>query len=116
MLTRNCNSYFIRNIKNGRFSITLKYFAKVRTIRTGFECWKYLSIVSFITDETLPLLFVGTVFLWVYWPSFNGGGVTGDQQHRAVLNTYLSLATCTLVTFIVSALVDKKGKFDMVSI
>ena len=59
---------------------------------------------------------IGTVFLWIYWPSFNGGGVTGDEQHRAVINTYLSLAACTLTTFIISALVDEKGKFDMVHI
>lgn len=58
--------------------------------------------------------FTGTVFLWIYWPSFNGGGVDGDEQHRAFLNTYLSLAACTVVTFVVSAIVDGKGKFDMV--
>ncbi|XP_063416627.1 ammonium transporter Rh type A-like [Mytilus trossulus] len=62
------------------------------------------------------LSMIGTVFLWLYWPSFNGGGVTGDEQHRAVINTYLSLTVCTLVTFVISALVDGKGKFDMVHI
>ncbi|CAC5421733.1 SLC42A [Mytilus coruscus] len=62
------------------------------------------------------LSMIGTVFLWLYWPSFNGGGVTGDEQHRAVINTYLSLTACTLVTFVVSALIDEKGKFDMVHI
>ena len=57
----------------------------------------------------------GTVFLWLYWPSFNGGAVEGDQQHRAFINTYLSLLACTVTSFIVSSLVDKRGKFDMVS-
>lgn len=59
---------------------------------------------------------IGTVFLWLYWPSFNGGAVEGDQQHRAFVNTYLSLLACTVTTFIVSSLVDKRGKFDMVHI
>nr|KAG5693574.1 hypothetical protein BaRGS_011699 [Batillaria attramentaria] len=59
---------------------------------------------------------IGTIFLWLYWPSFNGGAASGDEQHRAVINTYLSLAACTIVTFALSAIVDKKGRFDMVHI
>nr|KAG5689104.1 hypothetical protein BaRGS_006163 [Batillaria attramentaria] len=59
---------------------------------------------------------IGTIFLWLYWPSFNGGAASGDEQHRAVINTYLSLAACTIVTFALSAIVDKKGHFDMVHI
>lgn len=50
----------------------------------------------------------------MYWPSFNGGGAAGDEQHRAFINTYLSLAACTVVTFAMSALYDAKGKFTMV--
>lgn len=57
----------------------------------------------------------GCVFLWLYWPSFNGGATSGDEQHRAVINTYLSLAACTIVTFAISAMLDNKGRFDMVS-
>lgn len=79
-----------------------------------------ISNVPFVFPPVLAiyvvLYFTGTVFLWLYWPSFNGGGVTGDEQHRAVINTYLSLTVCTLVTFVISALVDGKGKFDMVCI
>lgn len=59
---------------------------------------------------------IGTVFLWIYWPSFNGGAATGDEQHRAVVNTYLSLVACTVVTFAFSMCVDKHAKFDMVHI
>ena len=60
------------------------------------------------------LYFTGTIFLWLYWPSFNGGGAYGDEQHRAYLNTYLSLAACAVVTFAFSAFFDKKGKFSCV--
>ncbi|KAI0242304.1 Ammonium transporter Rh type B-B [Lamellibrachia satsuma] len=59
---------------------------------------------------------IGTVFLWMYWPSFNGALAPGDDQHRAVINTYLSLAASCLVTFAVSALVTGKAKLDMVHI
>lgn len=55
---------------------------------------------------------IGTIFLWLYWPSFNGGGADGDEQHRAYINTYLSLCACTVVTFAFTALY-KKGRFSM---
>lgn len=39
---------------------------------------------------------VGTIFLWVFWPSFNSALLDDiTQQHRAILNTYLSLAAAT---------------------
>ncbi|XP_046352989.1 ammonium transporter Rh type A-like [Haliotis rufescens] len=56
---------------------------------------------------------IGTLFLWMYWPSFNGGAAEGDEQHRAILNTYFSLAACCCVTFAMSAAVEKHGKFEM---
>lgn len=56
----------------------------------------------------------GTIFLWLYWPSFNSALAAGDAQHRAVLNTYYALAACCVVTFAISALVDDEGKLDMV--
>lgn len=61
-------------------------------------------------------LFLGTVFLWVFWPSFNGGLVEGDQQYRAVINTYISLASCTVTAFIISSLTNSEKKFDMVHV
>lgn len=35
---------------------------------------------------------VGTIFLWIFWPSFNSALLDDvAQQQRAILNTYLSL-------------------------
>lgn len=61
---------------------------------------------------------IGTVFLWLYWPSFNGGLATDEKQHRAVLNTYYSLIACTIITFALSSWLDndKKGRLNMVHI
>lgn len=39
---------------------------------------------------------VGTLFLWIFWPSFNSALLDDVvQQHRTILNTYLSLAAAT---------------------
>jgi ammonium transporter Rh len=59
---------------------------------------------------------VGSVFLWIFWPSFNSALVDGPEQERAILHTYLSLAACTVTSIIVSALVSKDNKLDMVHI
>uniref|UniRef100_A0A4W4H7W6 Ammonium transporter AmtB-like domain-containing protein n=1 Tax=Electrophorus electricus TaxID=8005 RepID=A0A4W4H7W6_ELEEL len=60
---------------------------------------------------------IGTLFLWMFWPSFNSATCDhGDGQHRAAINTYLSLAATVLTTFAISSLSQKHGKLDMVHI
>ncbi|XP_004693044.1 PREDICTED: ammonium transporter Rh type C [Condylura cristata] len=60
---------------------------------------------------------IGTLFLWMYWPSFNSAvSKHGDAQHRAAINTYCSLAACVLTTVALSSALHKKGKLDMVHI
>merc|ERR1719238_144122 len=57
---------------------------------------------------------VGTVFLWMYWPSFNGGAAaSGDAQQRALINTYYSLCSCTIATVIVSCLLSPARRMSM---
>ncbi|XP_045594007.1 ammonium transporter Rh type A [Procambarus clarkii] len=59
---------------------------------------------------------IGTLFLWLYWPSFNAGAAVGDDQHRAIINTYVSLIACCLTAFALSSILHKEKKFDMVHI
>ncbi|CAJ1076982.1 ammonium transporter Rh type A [Xyrichtys novacula] len=60
---------------------------------------------------------IGTVFLWMFWPSFNSAiADPGLTQLTAVINTYLSLASCVLSAYAISSLVEHKGKLDMVHI
>ncbi|KAF2901794.1 hypothetical protein ILUMI_04390 [Ignelater luminosus] len=59
---------------------------------------------------------IGTIFLWMFWPSFNAGELSGDERHRALINTYLSLASCCVTAFSVSAILTPGYKFDMVHI
>ncbi|KFV19132.1 Ammonium transporter Rh type A, partial [Tauraco erythrolophus] len=60
---------------------------------------------------------IGTMFLWLFWPSFNSALASGEAcQIKAIVNTYYSLAACTVVTFALSSLMDQRGKFSMVLI
>ncbi len=71
-------------------------------------------VLVYIHHSTLPLS-AGTVYLWMFWPSFNSAiAEPGDPQLRAVINTYFSLAACALAAYATSSLVEKKGKLDMV--
>ena len=49
--------------------------------------------------------FIGTLFLWLYWPSFVAGlAVPGTAEtERALTNTILALVASTIVTFAASA-------------
>jgi len=51
---------------------------------------------------------VGTLFLFVYWPSFNGGPGSGAKQMRAAINTYLSISSSVIASIIVARIT--KGK------
>lgn len=60
---------------------------------------------------------IGTLFLWMFWPSFNSAiSYHGDGQHRAAINTYLALASTVITTVAMSSLFQKHGKLDMVHI
>ncbi|XP_073982328.1 rhesus blood group-associated glycoprotein Rh50 isoform X2 [Rhodnius prolixus] len=59
---------------------------------------------------------IGTLFLWVFWPSFNGALSWEDGQQRAVINTYLALIASCVISFAVSTLTHHSNKFTMVHI
>lgn len=60
---------------------------------------------------------IGTIYLWMFWPSFNSAITAhGDDQHRTALNTYYSLAACTMSSYALSSLTAHDGKLDMVHI
>lgn len=67
------------------------------------------------TSKTSDLFsMVGTVFLWICWPSFNAAlTTTDDGRHRARVNTYVALCGGTIASFVISSLSDSKKKFHM---
>lgn len=59
------------------------------------------------------LAMIGTLFLWMFWPSFNAGffAANGFQKSLVISNTIISLTGSCLATFIMSAIL--RDKFSM---
>ena len=64
------------------------------------------------TSDTFAM--IGTIFLWLFWPSFNGALAVGNSQHRVVINTILSLTSSCMSAFAMSKFFRKR--FNMVDI
>jgi len=69
---------------------------------------------STYTSDIFAIL--GSLILWIYWPSFNSILASGGERERGAINTFLSLCAATVTTFALSALFGKEKKFDMVHI
>ncbi|XP_058706718.1 ammonium transporter Rh type B-like isoform X2 [Poecile atricapillus] len=56
---------------------------------------------------------VGTLILWVFWPSFVAVLCQpGDAQHRAILNTLLAMSAGAITTVVASSLLERDGKLS----
>merc|ERR1711976_739625 len=55
---------------------------------------------------------IGTIFLWMFWPSFNGCLATGNSQHRVVINTVLAIASSCIGSFMISGMLND-GQYKM---
>ncbi|KAM9108059.1 blood group Rh(CE) polypeptide [Megaptera novaeangliae] len=72
-------------------------------------------------DQTAssPSLFamLGTLFLWMFWPSFNSALLDiPDEKKKALFNTYYALAVSMVTAISVSALAHPQGKINMTHI
>jgi ammonium transporter Rh len=56
---------------------------------------------------------IGTLFLWMFWPSFNGALAPKllGSQHRVIINTVFALSASCLTSFALS--IGLRGKFCM---
>jgi len=58
----------------------------------------------------------GTLFLWMMWPSFNAATAARSLPYlRAIVNTFISLNSATVATFVVSRICNRQ-KLDVVHI
>ncbi|NWI30233.1 RHL protein, partial [Sula dactylatra] len=64
------------------------------------------------TPKSDLLSMLGTLFLWVFWPSFNSV-LAVDSKSKAIYNTYFALAVSAVTAFVLSVLTTKDGKFRM---
>lgn len=82
--------------------------------RPGLNKGHAKEITSYQSDI---LSVMGTLFLWVFWPSFNSAlTFKGDDQHRAILHTFIGLSSSTITAFALSAVFNKRGKLTMADI
>lgn len=65
-------------------------------------------------SDTLAM--VGSVFLWMFWPSFNSALAGPYDQERTVINTILSLTASGMAAFAASYFLRGEKKFDMVDL
>ncbi|XP_054835340.1 ammonium transporter Rh type A-like [Eublepharis macularius] len=99
-------------------TITLHVFAcyfglgvSIALYRPGLQRGHPKENPSYLSDL---LSLVGTMILWVFWPSFIASlARQGDAQHRAVLHTWVTLSSSALTSFATSSLLEKKGKLNM---
>lgn len=68
---------------------------------------------SYTSDMTAM---IGTIFLWMFWPSFNGALAEGAQQHRVVINTVLALTNSCVAAFLMSKMLRPNHMISMVDI
>ena len=62
------------------------------------------------TSDRFAML--GSMVLWLFWPSFCSATVAAEEMPRTVVNTVLSLSGATVSTFVLSTLL-RKGKTSL---
>lgn len=68
-------------------------------------------------DQNLTFCVPGSLFLWMFWPSFNSVLVDNDFPWRklgAVCSTYLALAVSAVTASAMSMLSSPRGKLNPV--
>jgi len=56
---------------------------------------------------------IGTLFLFVYWPSFNSALSVGVAQQRAALNTFYAITSSALTAVFISRSVRGQQRMNM---
>ena len=57
---------------------------------------------------------VGTVFLWIFWPSFNGALAGPTQQQRVICNTLLAMTGACITACAMARIICKKLDMEVV--
>lgn len=46
--------------------------------------------------------FIGTIFLFLFWPSFNAALALGNGKERIIINTYFTIVASVIGTFVLT--------------
>ena len=57
---------------------------------------------------------VGTIFLWMYWPSFNGALAGPSQQQRVIVNTVMAISSSCITACGISRLFFQRLDMEVV--
>jgi ammonium transporter Rh len=88
------------------FGLTCAFYYKPkRAIADEFEQGKH-------NYNSRLIAMIGTLFLFVYWPSFNSALSTGVAQQRAAINTFFAITASALTAGFMGRVV-KGGRMDM---
>jgi ammonium transporter Rh len=89
------------------------YFGLAMTMVLTTKKQKELEIQSDANSDKFSL--VGSMVLWLFWPSFCSAIVAPDEIQLTAVNTILALCGATLATFIISSIL-RKGKTNIADI
>ncbi|KAJ7989010.1 hypothetical protein DPEC_G00315110 [Dallia pectoralis] len=111
LLTTFLNSIMLLHIFGAFFGLMLSW----ALYRPGSEKYHEKEKIDSITGLSSMM---GTLFLWVFWPSFNSVLVEVDHPDRgrklmAVYSTYLSLAVSAVTAAGISVLTSPQGKLNL---
>jgi ammonium transporter Rh len=67
------------------------------------------NLVSSYQSEMIAV--IGSIFLWMYWPSFNGALASGVAQQRIIVNTVLAISSSCMGGAITARILF--GKLEM---
>lgn len=82
------------------FGLSVMFFMKKRTKDDHPE--------NKSTYNSDLIAMIGTLFLWAFWPSFNGAMAVGNSQHRVIVNTVIGLTASCISAFAFSHLLRKR--------
>lgn len=57
---------------------------------------------------------IGTIFLWMYWPSFNGALAAASQQQRVIVNTVMAISSSCICSIGISRLFYQRLDMEVV--
>jgi len=67
---------------------------------------------QFKHEVTSELMYLGTLFLYIFWPNFVSGSYTAnsEESQRGYVNTYTCITASTITSFCVAFLIDNATK------